>query len=226
MALNSLSETDKVNAEKLMKLRKDRADTRKLQSNEYRVKSGKQSELKEVERRLVKVKCIKTRACIEHRSWMQTAKIREYFDRISRETGNGPDSRPLPVVCVSASKYLDFVDKSPPSLGFPTPVTTQIPQLRKALLATTLGVRHRNAKATLEEIEAVVNSIQSWAKSLDSCYQMSPKQRKDLEDKFEGDVNTTLEVATCFCWMSAAYLLNFFADFSILELLPTSCHDY
>ena len=222
MALNSLSETDKANAQKLTKLRKDRADTKKLQNNDYRIKSGKQSELKEVERLLVMVKCAKTRACIEHRSRMQTAKIREYFDKISRETGNRPDTRTLPVVCVSASKYLDFVDKNPPSLGFPTPVTTQIPQLRKALLATTLEVRHRNAKATLEEIEAMVNSIKSWAKGLHSRYQIDPKQRKDLEDKFEEDVNTMLEVGTCSCWMSAALLLNLFADFSILELLPAS----
>ena len=225
MGLNSLSEADKANAQKLTKLRQDRADTKKLQNNEYRIKSVKQSELKEVEQLLTKFKCIKTRACIEHRSEIQTTKNREYFDRISRETGNHPDTGPLPVVCVSASKYLDFVDKNPPSLGFPTPATTQIPQLRKALLATTLEVRHRNSKAALEEIEAAVSSIKSWAKSLDSRYQMNHKQRKDLEDKFEEDANTMLEVGTCFYLTIAAFLLKFFADFSILELLPASPRD-
>lgn len=169
--------------------------------------SGKQKDLQHAETVLGRIRCVKTRACIDHRSQVQTTKIQEYFERISQETGNASTSKLLPVHCVSASKFLDFIDNKPPSPGFPVPHNTNIPQLRKALVGTTLKTRHRNAKTTLEEIEALVNSIKSWAKSLDTSYQMIPEQRKKLEEKFEEIANNTLHV---YDFLSLIWIYAFF----------------
>jgi hypothetical protein len=208
LALDGLSKKTKANALKLAKLRKDRADTRQQIDAGYRAKSIKQSELSKIELLLSRAKCSKTRACIEHRSLIQTGKIREYFDRISKETGSLADGKPLPVVCVSAAKYLDFLDDKPPSPGFPLPHNTNIPQLQKVLAGTTLEARHRNAKGALEEIEALVVSIKSWAKTLDTTYQLSAEERKKIEEKFEEDANNTLRVWVRLCSMNILSICN------------------
>ena len=202
-------------------------DTRKQIETGYRLKSNKQSELKRIEQLLCRANCNKTRACIEHRSLIQIAKIREHFDRISKESGNQAVGNSLPVVCVSAAKYLDLLDGKPPSPGFPLPKFTRIPELRKILASTTLKARHRNAKAALEEIEALVVSIKSWAKTLGSAYQLSPELRVEIEEKFEEDADNMLEVLVILRLGSTIFRLDISSDvsaqsFSQLHLKATA----
>ena len=177
-------------------LRADRLGARKQwQSANLRL-NGKYEELKQVDQKLAQVNCSKLRACIDDRSEVQTAKIREYFDRISKETGAPADTEPLQVVCISAAKYLDFLREKPPSPGFPNKDCTRIPQLRAALTATTLEARHRVAKATLEELEALLSSIHSWAESLASSFQMKHEQKGKLEENFEEAVDDLIKVCS------------------------------
>lgn len=215
---NGISEETQANAKKLDRLRADRISARKQRDSGFAKSNTKHVEIKHAETVLDRINCTKLRACIEDRSRMQTAKIREYFNRISKETGHPPDLRPLPVECISAAKYLDLLYNKPPSPGFPGKCHTGIPQLRKSLIATTLEARHRNAKATLEEIEALLSSIHSWAKSLASNYQMEYEQKEQLEDKFEEIAKRVLDVRSHpRQWLSAAT----FTNFNILEFLST-----
>ena len=165
MAITDLTDETKAHTQMINKLRADRHIAKTHYHNAACIMAGKQTELNHINTLLGRVLCVKTRACIDDRSQTQHAKIQEYFERISRGIGNYTEPKLIPLHCVSASKFLDFIDNKPCSPGFPGIGTTHIPQLRKTLVATTLKARHENAKSTLEAIEALVFSIQAWAKA-------------------------------------------------------------
>jgi hypothetical protein len=187
--------------------------------------NGKQSELKQVDTVLERIKCAMLRACIDHRSQMQCSKIREYFDRILKETGKTANPKSLSVLCVSAAKFLDFLEHKPPSLGFPLPSSTGIPQLRRALVNTTLEARHQNAKTKLEQIDALLSLVHSWAKSLNSSYQMKYEQREQLEQRLGEAADVVLEVCSDIRRVVMGVFQETHSDLTVLELLPTKYHN-
>jgi hypothetical protein len=113
---------------------------------------------------------------------------------MSKEVGKGLIAETLPVYCVSAIKFLDLEDGKPAEPGFPRKADTQIPQLRERLVATTLKPRHENARLALEEIAGLIQPLRAWVKNIDSAYQISPSERKQLEDTFGKNVKSLLEV--------------------------------
>ena len=196
LALPGLSEDQTSTVRNFTKLREDRINAKKQSEADCCSLVVKQNEVMKIEGYLSRVKCVKTRACINYRNEVQTRKIQKLFETISQETGNVACTEPLPVFCVSSSKYLDFVDNREASLGFSQRSHTHIPELQKRLVSTTLNVRHRNAKATLADIELLVQSINFWAHTIDPSYRLSPTIREELDDVFERASNEMQEVRT------------------------------
>jgi hypothetical protein len=196
LQLNGLSDEAKTHAQKFRTLQADRDHLRKQKNSLVKAKSIKENKMKVFDVALRNVKCKKTRACILNRSRMQTAEIQEGFERILKEVGKGINAATLPVYCVSATKFLDLEDGKPPALGFPRKSDTQIPQLRKGLVATTLKKRHENAKAALEEIASLNHSLRAWVLNINSIYQVNSMERERLENAIDKNITDLLRVSS------------------------------
>lgn len=196
LALPNLSEEQKSQAQSLFSLKEELEKITKQSDIENRALVSKQNELTKTERCLGRAKCVKTRACIDYRSQMQTKQIQDYFDRISVETGNETVGEKLPVFCVSAAKYLDFVDDEELSPGFPERRNTGIPQLQKRLEQTTWHARHRNAKASLIEVEALFHSVKLWVQTIDPTYHLDVETRRAIEERFEDVAEDMVNVSS------------------------------
>lgn len=199
--LSSLSEEQRA---KIKKLEDARAQIPMIQAKvneEGNNLSLLQTEESKLSNEKLHALCRVKRACIENRAMLQSTVIQEDYAAQRKMMGKEDLEEPLKVISVSAGVFSHLLEGEKDyaqDRGFSTKRDTHIPELREALLATTLVIREANAKSFNNDAEMSLGHLKSWSDDTAVEYKMNREKRAILNGRFEEEYDKFYEVCTNF----------------------------
>ena len=128
------------------------------------------------------------KACIENRNQIHIEAAHREYENGLQQMGEKVTSGFLNVFCVSA-RVFNLLQRGNEvkalERGFKSKGETGIPSLRDAIIASTWGLRERNARAFTADVESAFDRMKLWSSDISSDYLMVADERAKLESLFE-----------------------------------------